>query len=145
MSRSIEKGTGLLILTLAAFAIIGAGLFFDGEVLPPASDTQAIIDSVATQSALSQRAASKVEPTQPSEVAQQLKRAIDAANQSETESAARLEEKITASKALIETTNRLLVEKGTASADLSNSEKSQQFNQKINDLKARLAELKPSH
>jgi hypothetical protein len=49
---------------------------------------------------------------EPSEVLQQLNRAIEAANQNESESALWLERRITASRRLIDEINKLLLETG---------------------------------
>jgi hypothetical protein len=144
MSLTIKKGPAILSLLLVATAIITLGIFLDGKVIAPQPDNDKLIKEAAVESALEKRKQETPVSTEPSEVSQQLERAITAANQTETDTTERLEKRVATSKALIEETNQLLVEKGVTSNSQAQSEKSQQFNQQIDDLKARLNQLKSS-
>ena len=103
MDRFGIKGTALATLTVVAAVFIGLGVFLDGEVLPqPSPDTDKLIKQTEIQSSLQlQREIARNNPTEPSEVSRQLGRAIEAANQNETERTSELEERITASDSLI--------------------------------------------
>jgi hypothetical protein len=138
----IQKGPTILILLVVASAIMALGIFLDGEVIAPQPDNETLIKEAANQSALDKRRMENKEPSQPSEVSLQLESAIEATNQNDAYEAERLEDRVAKSKALIDETNQLLTEKGAASITQSSSEKSQQLNQQLNDLKSRLAELK---
>jgi hypothetical protein len=140
----IQKGPTILILLVVASAIMALGIFLDGEVIAPQPDNETLIKEAATQSALDKRRMENKEPSQPSEVSLQLESAIEATNQNDAYEAERLEDRVAKSKALIDETNQLLTEKGAASITQSSSEKSQQFNQQLNNLKSRLDELKSS-
>ena len=131
---------------VVAAVFIGLGGFLDGKVLPlPSPDADKLIKQTEIQSSLQlQREIARNNPTEPSEVSQQLGRAIEAANQNETERTSELEERITASDSLIEQTNQLLEEKGRSERSVSSSERLNQINQKIEALQSRLVELESS-
>ncbi|MGD8913823.1 MAG: hypothetical protein PVJ68_13930 [Candidatus Thiodiazotropha sp.] len=136
------KTPALLVLLSIAVTFTALGIFMDGEVLPNSPDIQKPVKASAVQSTHSQRRTKSSDATEPSAVSQQLSRAIEAANQNESDSASRLEARITASQRLIEETNQLFEEKGVSSQAAADSAKRQQFNQQLNELKARLAELR---
>jgi hypothetical protein len=144
MNQASKKGSALLILLSVAVTLTALGIFLDGEVLPPSPDTEKLVKETAVQSSLSQRRTGSTDASEPSEVSQQLSRAIEAANRSESDNAAQLEERITASQGLIDETNQLLEQKGISGKGAGDSAKRQQFNQTLNELKSRLAELKAS-
>jgi hypothetical protein len=143
-SKAGKKGTALFILLAVAGTFTALGIFIDGRVLPTSPDTEKIVKETAVQSSLSQRRTNSADASEPSEVSQQLSRAIEAANQRETDSASQLEERVATSKKLIDETNQLLEEKEVSSIGPVDSAKRQEFNQQLNELKARLAELKAS-
>jgi hypothetical protein len=140
----VAKGPALLILLGVAVACIGLGIFLDNEVLPPSSDTNEILEGAVAKAARDTRASGSSQPANPSEVERQLRRAVEAANSTETEKQDVLEEKVAKSKTLIEETNRMLEEKGVSQAEPVANDKARAFNQKLSDLKAKLVELQPS-
>ena len=146
MDQLGKKGTVLATLVVVAAVFTGLGVFLDGEVLPlPSPDTERLIKEAETQSSLQlQRDIARNKPAEPSEVSLQLGRAIDAANQNDTQRTSELEERITASDSLIEQTNQLLDEKGRSAKSVSSSEKLNAFNQKLEQLKSRLTDLESS-
>jgi hypothetical protein len=144
MNQVGKKGPPLLILLTVAVTFAALGIFLGGEVLPTSPDTKKPVMATAVQSPLSQRRINSTAAAEPSEVSQQLSRAIQATNQIESDSALRLEARITASQRLIDKTNQLLEEKGVSSRGAAFSTKRQQFNLQLNELKFRLAELKAS-
>jgi hypothetical protein len=144
MNQVGKKGPALLIFLSVAVTFTALGIFLDGEVLPTSPDTQKPVKANAVPSNLSQRSTNSTDATEPSAVSQQLSRAIEAANRNESETASRLEARITASQRLIEETNQLLEEKGVSSQGAAVNAKHHQFNQQLNELKWRLAELKAS-
>jgi hypothetical protein len=141
-----KKGVAITTLVVVAALFAGLGVFLDGKVLPlPSPDTEELIKQTEVKSSLQlQREIARNNPTEPSEVPLQLGRAIEAANQNETERTSKLEERITASDALIEKNNRLLDEKGRSEASASGNDKLNQFNQKLESLQSRLTELEAS-
>jgi hypothetical protein len=142
MDRSRKKGPALIVLLAVAGAFTALGISLDEEVLPTSPDTQQLVRVTAVQSSLSQRRTQSADASEPSEVLQQLSRAIEAANQSESDSASQLEERMTASRRLIDETNRLLEERGASGKGDVESAKRQEFNQKFSELESRLTELK---
>ena len=144
MNRVSKKGTFIFILFLVALTITGLGIFLDDEVIPPLPDTERIVKDAAVQSSLAQRSAVKTEISEPSEVAEQLKRAIDAANRNEDSDASQLDARTITSQTLIEETNQLLEEKGGSGKAVSGNEKLKQFNQQLDELKSKLAEINSS-
>ena len=146
MERLGIKGTALATVMVVAAVFAGLGVFLDGKVLPlPSPDEDKLIKQTEIHSSLQlKREISRNNPTGPSEVSQQLGRAIEAANQNETERTSELEGRITASDSLIEQTNQLLDEKGRSQRSASSSEKLNQINQKIEALQSRLVELESS-
>ena len=144
-TQVIKKGPALLILLVVATAFVGLGVFLDEAVIPSQPDTEEIIERTAQKAIAPKQTATPKQSTAPSEITQQLKRAVEAANQTEADTTEQLAEQLASSKSLIEETNQLLEEKGVSSDGMGNSEKSQQFNQKLDDLKARLVELKSSN
>jgi hypothetical protein len=146
MDRLGKTGVALTTLVVVAALMTGLGVFLEGKVLPlPSSDTEELIKQTEVKSSLQvQREIAHNNPTEPSEVSLQLGRAIEAANQNETERTSKLEERITASDALIEKNNRLLDEKGRSEASASGNDKLNQFNQKLESLQSRLTELEAS-
>jgi hypothetical protein len=141
MNLAVKKGPALLAV---AATFIALGIFLDGEVLPTSPDTEKLVKATAVESSLLQRRTDSTDAYKPSEVSQQLRRAIEAANRNESDSASRLEEQIAASQTLIDETNQLLEEKGVSGNGVADSAKQQQFNKQLNELKSRLAELKAS-
>lgn len=141
MSHPSKKRPVILTLLFVAVAIIGVGIALDGTVTPPASDTNTLIDNLATQSAPSQGKPASTEPAQPSEVAQQLRQAIEAANRSEANKAERLQQQAASGQAKIKEINRIIMEKGGSGQRTSSNERVEQFNQRVEELKARMAEL----
>jgi hypothetical protein len=139
-----KKGPALFIVFVVASAFVALVVLLDGQVLAPLPDTEKLIEETALQSSLSQPKRQAAMPAEPSDVSRQLGRAIEAANQNETDSVSRLEERITASKTAIDQTNRLLEEKGLSGREVSPSQKLQQINQQIHELQSRLAELNAS-
>jgi len=134
-----------LILLLVAFAIVGVGVAVDGNVLPSVPDTEALLEK-AVQSSRSTQPPETSEPTAPSEVVQQLRRAVDAANRSEEESAVSLEAEIAASKTKVEAINGILEKKSRdAGLAVAGSERAQQFESRLGELSARLEEVRPSN
>ncbi|MCU7806971.1 MAG: hypothetical protein KZQ73_03755, partial [Candidatus Thiodiazotropha sp. (ex Semelilucina semeliformis)] len=107
MTQVTHKGPALLILLIVAVAFIGLGVFLDEEVIPSIPETEEIIQSTAIQAAASQQKAALKQSTEPSEVTQQLKRAVEVANQTEAESTEKLADKLATSKTLIDETNQL--------------------------------------
>jgi hypothetical protein len=142
LERSRKKGLALIIFFAGAVAALG--IFLDEEVLPTLSDAEQLVKATAVQSFLSQRRTHSADASEPSEVSQQLSRAIEAANQNESDRALLLEERIAASRRLIDETNRLIEEKGASGKGPAESAKRLQFNQKLSELKHRLTELKAS-
>jgi post-segregation antitoxin (ccd killing protein) len=143
MVYPIRKRRHLLIaLLVVPFPIIGVGVSLDGGVLPPHSETEEPLKETALKSSRSQDNTNGPSPTQSSEIARQLSRAIEAANQNETEETWRLEAAITSSQTAINETNHLLEEKGLSIKSRSNSENSLRFHQQLGELQSRLAELK---
>lgn len=141
MSRITSSGKTLLTLLLVGSAILAIGIFLDGKVISTPQPSAMDISSTAEDS---HAAAQTPKPADSSQVAQQLKRAIDAANETEAQADARLEEKRVAAHDKIEEANRLLNEKGGSGQRVPSSERFQQFNQQHNQLKARLVELQAS-
>jgi hypothetical protein len=146
MDRLGKTGVALTTLVVVAALMTGLGVFLEGKVLPlPSSDTEELIKQTEVKSSLQlQRETARNTPTEPSEVSLQLGRAIEAANQNETERTSQLEERVTASDALIEKNNRLLDEKGRSGESASGNDKLNQFNQKLESLQSRLTELEAS-
>ena len=143
-TQVIKKGPALLILLVVATVFVALGVFLDEAVIPTQPDTQEIIEKTAQKATAPKQTATPKQSTAPSEITQQLKRAVEAANQTEADSTEQLTDKLATSKSLIEETNQLLEEKGVSSDRMGSSEKSQEFNQKLDDLKARLVELRSS-
>jgi hypothetical protein len=143
-AKTISKGPALLILIIVASVFTGLGIFLDEEVLPTPPNTEEVIQDLGSQATDSKGSFTKPQSTEPSEITQQLTRAVEAANETESMEEDQLAGKLADSKSLIEETNQLLEEKGVASNEIGSSEKSQQFNQQLNDLKARLVELQSS-
>jgi hypothetical protein len=102
MNQVGKKGSALLILLTVATAFAALGIFLDGEVLPTTSDTEKLVKATAVQSSLTLRRSVSDAASEPSQVSQQLSRAIEAANRNESETAARLDERINASQRLID-------------------------------------------
>lgn len=145
LKRFNIKGSAFLLLVSLAVTIAGLGIFFDGNVIPNPTSSEDLIQETAAKSFSDLSANQTITSDQPSEVAQQLKRAIDAANQIDTDEIEALSDKQTASNETITETNQLLEEKGVIRAMDSESEKSREFNQKIEELKARLVKLQQSN
>ena len=145
MNQVIRKGPALLILLGVAAAFTGLGIFLDNEVLPPSSDANDILDGAVSKAAMDAHVSQTNQAENPSEIEQQLRRAVEAVNSTETDKHEVLDEKITKSKILIEETNRMLEEKGVSRAEPAASDKTQAFNQKLSELKAKLVELEPSN
>lgn len=144
-AQVINKGTALLTLVSLAVIIVTLGVFLDGNVIPNPSSSEHLLDTTVAHAAVSSSVNKSASSDQPSAVAQQLKRAIDAANESKSDETSALADKQVASKEKIAEINRLLEDKGVIKAMDSESKKSQQFNQKIEDLKTRLMKLQPSN
>ena len=145
MDRLGKKGTTLASLLAVAVLFAGLGVFLDGEVLPPVTDTEKLIKETEVQSSLqSLREKTRAIPPEPSDISLQLGRAIEAANQNESERSSEIEERIAVSQTKIEETNRILDEKGRTDKGVSSSEKLDAFNQKVEELQSRLVELEES-
>jgi hypothetical protein len=133
MSQVGKKAPALLILLSVAVTFTALGNFLDGEVLPTSPDTQKPVKATAVPSNLSQRRINNTAATEPADVSQQLSRAIEAANQKESDSASRIDARITASQRLIEETNQLLEENGVSSKGAAGSTKRQHLNELNSD------------
>jgi hypothetical protein len=144
MNQVGKKVPAFLIFLAVAGTFTALGIFLDEEVLPTSPDTEQLVKATAVKSSLSQRPINSDNVSEPSEVSQQLSRAIEAANRNDSDSVSRLEERVATSQRLIDETNQLLEEKGVSGKGAVDSAKRQQFNQQLNELKARLAELKAS-
>jgi len=85
MTQAIKKGPALLILVALAVSIAALGIFLDGKVIPTQASSKDLIREAASKSSIDSSANQTTPSDQLSEVAQQLKRAIDVANQSDTD------------------------------------------------------------
>lgn len=143
--QTFKKGPALLLLLTVAGAFIGLGIFLDGEVIPSSSSSEDLLKKTVskTSSKTSGDTPSSSAGTsdQPSEIAQQLKRAIDVANRSESDESEKLAQSLSTSDEKISETNRMLEEKGLLPATDNGNEKSEEFSRRLESLKARLATL----
>lgn len=122
-------------------AFVGLGIFLDGEVVPVTPSSKNLLNASAEKVSRDAGASLERASGQSSEIAQQLKKAIDAANRSESEETEGVTQNISASDEKISQINRLLEEKGVLPATDKNHEESEKFSRRLESLKARLAKL----
>lgn len=139
--KAFKKGPAIILLLMVATAFIGLGIFLDGEVLPTPSLSKNFLKRNISKTSDDSSPSPAGASDQPSEIAQQLKRAIDAANRSESDESEKLAQSISTSEEKISETSRLLEEKGFLPATGKSSEKSEAFSRRLESLKARLATL----
>jgi len=122
-------------------AFVGLGIFLDGEVVPVTPSSKILLNTSAEKVSRDAGASLERASGQSSEIAQQLKQAIDAANRAESEETEGVTQNISASDEKISQINRLLEEKGDLPATDKNHEESEKFSRRLESLKARLAKL----
>lgn len=140
MKRPGLKNGSAIIFTIA-MAFVGLGIFLDGEVVPVTPSSKNLLNASAEKVSRDAGASLERASGQSSEIAQQLKKAIDAANRSESEETEGVTQNISASDEKISQINRLLEEKGVLPATDKNHEESEKFSRRLESLKARLAKL----
>ena len=137
----MKKGPAIIVLLIVAAAFAGLGIFLDGEVIPSHSSSEDLLKGSVSKSAPATGSPAESASDRPSEIAQQLKVAIDTANRSETETTEKLAHSLTTSKERITQANRMLEERGIVPETDQSNEKSQKFSRRLESLKARLSQL----
>jgi len=143
-TQVLKQGPAIILLLTVAAAFSGLGIFLDEEVIPSPPSSEHLLKEATAKASVDASAVAPAAPEQPSEIARQLKGAIDSANRQESDETEKLTQKISTSGEMISETNRLLEEKGVLPATDGASEKSEEFSRRLEELKTRLAKMQSS-